>query len=407
MPLADLMAEARARDAADPLAPFRDRVRRPEERIYLDGNSLGLLPGATPARLARVAEREWGEQLIASWNSAGWIEAPAHIGARIAGLIGAAPHEVTVCDSVSVNLFKLAVAALRLRPGRWVILVEAGDFPTDHHVAEGAARLAGAELRAVGRDGIAGALGPEVALLLLSHVNYRTAAVHDMAALTRAAHAAGALILWDLSHSTGAVEVDLGAADMAVGCGYKYLHGGPGAPAFAFVAERHHDRLDQPITGWMGHAEPFAFERDYAPAAGIRRLLAGTPPILAMAALEEGVALVAEAGPARLAAKARALGDLFIACLDAIACPDIGLVSPRTGRGGHVTFTHPHAWPLVRALDAAGVTGDFRAPDGARFGFAPLGLSFVEVVRAAEILEGVLAHGAHLRPEHRAARAVT
>ncbi|WP_194743260.1 aminotransferase class V-fold PLP-dependent enzyme [Thermaurantiacus tibetensis] len=407
MPLADLMAEARARDAADPLAPFRARVIRPEGRIPLDGHSLGLLPRTTPARLARVAEEEWGQGLIASWNRAGWIEAPARIGARIAPLIGAAPEEVTVCDSVSVNLFKLAVAALRLRPGRRVLLLEAGDFPTDHHVAESAARLMGAEVRAVARDGIADALGPEVALLLLSHVSYRTAAVHDMAALTAAAHAAGALILWDLSHSTGAVEVDLGDADMAVGCGYKHLLGGPGAPAFAFVAWRHQAALDQPIAGWMGHAEPFAFEADYAPAPGVRRLLAGTPPILALAALEEGVALVAEAGPARLAAKARALGDVLIAGLEAIGCPDLRLVSPRTGRGAHVTFAHRHAWPLVRALDAAGVTGDFRAPDCVRLGVSPLGLSFMDVVRAAEILEEVLASGAHLRPEYRAVRAVT
>jgi kynureninase len=402
-----LAAEARARDAADPLAGFRARLVVPAGRIYLDGNSLGLLPKTTPARLARVAEAEWGEALVASWNSAGWIEAPARIGAMIAPMIGAAADEVTVCDSVSVNLFRLVVAALRLRPGRRVVLVEAEDFPTDHHVAEGAARLMDAEVRAVRRADLPGALGPDVALLLLSHVHYRTAAVHDLAALTAAAHAAGALILWDLSHSVGAVEVALGAADMAVGCGYKYLHGGPGAPAFAFVARRHQPMLDQPVTGWMGHAEPFAFQGRYVPAPGVRRLLAGTPPILAMAALEEGVALVAEAGPARLAAKARALGDLFIACLDALGCPDIRLVSPRAGRGGHVTFAHPHAWPLVRALDANGVTGDFRAPDGARFGFAPLGLSFVDVVHAAEILEEVLASGAHRAPEHATPRTVT
>lgn len=407
MPLADPRARAKALDAADPLAGFRARLAVPEGRIYLDGHSLGLLPRATPARLARVAEAEWGQDLVASWNVAGWIEAPARIGAMIAPLVGAGADEVTACDSVSVNLFKLVVAALRLRPGRPVVLVEDGDFPTDHHVADAAARLMGAGVRAVPRARLPESLGPEVALLLLSHVHYRTAAVHDMAALTTPAQAAGALVLWDLSHSTGAVEVDLGAADMAVGCGYKYLHGGPGAPAFAFVARRHHAGLDQPIAGWMGHAEPFAFAPRYTPAPGIRRLLAGTPPILAMAALEEGVALVAEAGPARLAAKARALGDLFIACLDTLALPGIRLVSPRAGRGGHVSITHPEAWPLVRALEAAGVTGDFRAPDGARFGFAPLGLAFVDVVQAAGILARVVAGGAHRAPEHRVQRLVT
>ncbi|MFQ3666553.1 MAG: aminotransferase class V-fold PLP-dependent enzyme, partial [Sphingomonadaceae bacterium] len=228
-----------------------------------------------------------------------------------------------------------------------------------------------------------------------------------MAAMTAAAHAAGSLILWDLSHSTGAVEVELGAADFAVGCGYKYLHGGPGAPAFVFVAGRHQDRLDQPIAGWMGHAEPFAFEERYRPAPGVRRLLAGTPPILSLAALEEGVQLVAEAGAARCAAKARALGDLFIACLDAIGDPDVQLLSPRTGRGGHVTFAHPQAFALVQALIARGVVGDFRAPDGARFGFSPLGLRFGDVVQAAAILAQVLGNQDWREPQFHIRPAVT
>lgn len=406
-PWTKLAAEAVALDAADPLAAFRDRLCIPPGRIYLDGNSLGLLPKATVARMREVVEREWAEGLIGSWNAAGWIGAPARVGALIAPLVGARADEVIACDSVSVNLMKLVVAALRLRPGRRTILLEEGDFPTDAYVAEGAARLMGAEVLPLPRHRLLQALSPDVALVLLSHVHYRSAALWDMAQTTRAAHAAGALMLWDLSHATGAVDVALGEADFAVGCGYKYLHGGPGAPAFAFVARRHQAALDQPIAGWMGHAEPFAFEGRYRPAGGMGRLLAGTPPILAMAALEEGVRLVAEAGPARCAAKARALGDLFIRGLDTIADPELRLVSPRTVRGGHVTFAHPQAFRIVQALIADGVIGDFRAPDGARFGFAPLGLGFFEVVEAARRLACVLAERRWDRPEHGVRATVT
>ncbi|WP_448580026.1 kynureninase [Thermaurantiacus sp.] len=402
-----LQAEAEARDREDPLAGFRDRLLVPEGLIYLDGNSLGLLPRATAERMRHVVEREWGEGLIGSWNEAGWIEAPARIGALIAPLVGAAADEVIACDSVSVNLMKLVVAALRLRPGRRLVLVEEGDFPTDSYVAESAARLMGATLRALPRADLLAALSDEVALILLCQGHYRTAALWDMAAATAAAHAAGALILFDLSHATGAVEVALGDADFAVGCGYKYLHGGPGAPAYAFVARRHQAALDQPLSGWMGHARPFAFEARYEPAAGMGRMLAGTPPILAMAALEEGVRLVAEAGAPRCARKARALSDLFIRCLDAVADPDIRLLSPRDRRGGHVTFAHPHAFPLVRAMAAAGVVGDFRSPDGARFGFAPLSLSFAEVVEAGRRLWRVVGERRWDRPEYREPRRVT
>ncbi len=289
------------------------------------------------------------------------------------------------------------VAALRLRPGRRLVLVEAGDFPTDAYIGEAAARLMGAEVRALPRDDLLGGLSDEVALIILCQGHYRTAALWDMAEATEAAHAAGALILFDLSHATGAVEVAL----------YKYLHGGPGAPAYAFVARRHQAALDQPISGWMGHARPFAFEAGYEPSAGMGRMLSGTPPILAMAALEEGVRLVAEAGAARCAAKARALSDLFIRCLEAVGDPDIRLLSPGERRGGHVTFAHPHAFPLVRAMAAAGVVGDFRAPDGARFGFAPLGLSFADVVEAARRLALVLGDGRWDRPEYRERPRVT
>lgn len=390
--LGRLAAQARALDAADPLARFRQRFVAPRG-IYLDGNSLGPLPRATAVRMRQVVEGEWAQSLIGAWNSAGWIDLPERVGAQIAPLIGAAPHEVIACDSVSVNLFRLVVAALRRNPGRRLVLAEAGDFPTDAHAAAAACRLAGGELLLVPRAEIAGRLGPDVALLLLCHAHFRTAALWDITAMTAAAHAAGALVLWDLSHSAGAVDVRLGAADFAVGCGYKYLCGGPGAPAFAFVAARHLERLDQPIAGWMGHADPFGFDQAHRPAPGIRRLLAGTPPILGLAALDEGVKLVAEAGLPGIAAKAQALGDLFIDCVEALGDPNVEIASPRAPRGGHVLLAHAAAFGLVQALIARGVTGDFRPPDGARFGFSPLPLSHAQVVEAAARLGAVLALG--------------
>ena len=302
-----VLEEARARDAADPLAEYRDRFELPDGVIYLDGNSLGPLPKATPARIERLLRREWGGGLIRSWNETpdgepGWIGWPQRLGATIAPLVGAQPDEVIVTDSVSVNLFKLIAAALEMRPGRKAVLSEPGNFPTDLYMIEGLERQGLAERRLAERAELPSALGEDVALLLLTHVHYRTGERHDMAALTRAAHEAGALVLWDLSHSVGALPVDLDAigADFAVGCGYKYLNGGPGAPAFAYVARRHHEALRQPLSGWMGHARPFAFDDDYAPAPGVDRLLCGTPPVLGMAALEVGAALVAEIGIERL-----------------------------------------------------------------------------------------------------------
>jgi kynureninase len=416
----ELERQAAALDAADGLAGFRARFRRPEGVIYLDGNSLGLLPAATVARMRAVLEGEWGEKLITSWNGADWMGMPRRIGGLLEGLLGAAPGTVAACDSVSVNLYKLAVAALRQNAvdGRRVILSEGGNFPTDLYVLEAAAEACGAELRVVPRGEVLATLGPEVALLVLTHVHYRGCALWDMGAVTAAAHAAGALVLWDLSHSTGAVALDLEGvgADFAVGCGYKYLNGGPGAPAFAYAAARHLDGLRQPLQGWMGHAAPFAFEDGYRPAPGVQRLVAGTPPVLACAALEEGVRIAAEAGADAAAAKARALGDLFIACVDAIADPDIEVESPRAGdavtperagRGGHVLLRHPHAFELVQALIACGVVGDYREPGGARFGFSPLTLSFGEVVAAARVLGSVLAGRSWDQAAYRARGAVT
>tara|TARA_R110002072_G_scaffold22383_27_gene78376 strand:- start:952 stop:2193 length:1242 start_codon:yes stop_codon:yes gene_type:complete len=410
----DMQQRARELDAADPLAGYRERFVLPEGVIYLDGNSLGMLPKATPARLADVVAQEWGQDLIRSWNSAGWISMPQRVGGKIAPLIGAQPHEVIACDSVSVNLFKLIAAALAMRPGRKVILSEPGNFPTDLYMIEGLEYQGLATRRLAPRESIAEALGQkdggDVALLLLTQTHYKTGELFDMAALTRAAHEAGALVLWDLSHSCGAFPVELNAcgADFAVGCGYKYLNGGPGAPAFAFVAERHHEALRQPLSGWMGHAAPFAFSDDYAPGAGVDRLLCGTPPILAMAALEVGVELIAEIGVDRLYAKSQALSEFFRECVAAHGL-DLDLVSPTNPaqRGSQLSFRHPEAYALSQALIARGVIGDFRDPDILRLGFAPAYLRFEDMAEAARHLAEVFASGEWQRPEFSQRAAVT
>ena len=383
--------DARALDAADPLAPLRDRFALPEGVIYLDGNSLGPLPHAAADALADATQRQWGERLIRSWNE-GWIDAPARIGAKIAPLIGARSHEVIVGDSTSANLYKLLVAALRHDPARRTIVSETGNFPTDLHIAEGAAStLAGARLNAVARADVAAALGPDTAILLLTHVHYKTAERWDMAALTAAAHAAGALVLWDLSHSTGAVPIDLTGcgADLAIGCGYKYLNGGPGAPAFLYVAQALQERLHNPLSGWMGHAAPFEFGDAYAPAPGMKRWLTGTPAILGLAALEAGIDLWGEVDHPTVWAKSAALFDILAAAGDALG---LDCVSPRdpARRGSHISFRHPHAYALTQALIARGVIGDFRAPDILRLGLTPLYLGHEDVWRAGELLGEVL-----------------
>jgi len=392
------LAQARQRDAEDPLRAFRDRFDLPEGVTYLDGNSLGALPRATRARLEQVVRGEWGEGLIRSWNAQpdggeGWITLPQRVGGLIAPLIGAGADEVIAGDSTSVNIFKLVWAALRMRPGRRVVLSEPGNFPTDLYMLAGLEQAGLAVRRLADAGQIEAALDEDVALLMLTHVHYKSGQILDMARLTRAAHDAGALVLWDLSHSCGALPVDLnaGTADFAVGCGYKYLNGGPGAPAFAYVARRHQPTLEQPLTGWMGHAAPFDFSDDYAPAPGIERLLCGTPPVLALAALEEGVRLVAEAGIDALAAKSRALGEFFRACvaqrLPALAC--IGPADP-AARGSQLGFRHAQAYPICRALIARGVIGDFRDPDILRFGFAPLYVGYEDVFLAATALAEVI-----------------
>ncbi|MBQ1541954.1 MAG: kynureninase [Caulobacteraceae bacterium] len=403
-----------ALDAADPLAPFRAEFDLPEGVIYLDGNSLGALPRATGPRLQAVVAQEWGRDLIRSWNTAGWIDAPARVGGKIAGLVGARPHEVTAADSTSANLFKLVAGALSLRPGRKTILSEPGNFPTDLYVIQGLAALLGegVRLKTVPADELVAAIDEDVAVVVLTEVHYKTGRRWPMKAVTAAAHAAGALMLWDLSHSAGAVAVDLNGADadLAVGCGYKYLNGGPGAPAFLFVAERHQAAIRSPLTGWMGHADPFAFVDAYAPAPGVRRQLCGTPPILGLSALEVGVDLHLRAPLAALEAKGKRLGDLFIELVEA-RCGFAGLTlaSPRdaAGRGSHVSYAHADGYAMMQALIARGVIGDFRAPDILRFGFTPLYVGYADVWDAVEILRDVLETRAYDQEDYRRVSAVT
>ena len=400
--------EARARDAADPLRSYRDRFALPEGLIYLDGNSLGPPPRTAAPALGDMVERQWGERLIRSWNE-GWIDAPQRIGGKIATLIGAHPDEVIVADSTSVNLFKLLVAALRHDPSRHTIVSETGNFPTDLHIAEGAVGcVPGARLKAVARRNLADAIDQDTAVTLLTHVHYKTGERYDMAQWTARAHRTGALALWDLSHSVGAVEVDLNGAgaDLAVGCGYKYLNGGPGAPAFLFVARALQDRLASPLSGWMGHAAPFEFADAYAPAEGMKRWLSGTPPMLAMAGLEAGVDLWLDVDRAEVAAKSAALFDLLAAIgarlgLECVSPADAGQ------RGSHISFRHPEAYALCQALIARGVIGDFRDPDILRFGLTPLYLGYEDVWRAGEILGEILSSGAHADPAFSKRNAVT
>lgn len=399
-------------DREDPLARYRDAFSLDPEMIYLDGNSLGALPKATADHVARVIAKEWGEGLIRSWNTHDWIGAPQRIGAKIARLIGARPGEVIATDSTSVNLFKLVGAATMVDPARRTILSEQGNFPTDPYVMEGLEALVGRKvrLRLASAETLVSAIDQDTAAVVLTHVHYAAGRRWPMAQITNAAHAKGALMIWDLSHSAGALAVDLNGvgADMAVGCGYKYLSGGPGAPAFLFVAERHQSMIRSPLSGWMGHEAPFAFEDAYRPAVGIDRFLCGTPSILGLAALEAGVDLLGEADMTGVEAKGLALPELFIAQARS-RCPGLPLASPveAEDRGLHLCYRHADAYAVMQALIERGVIGDFRAPDLLRFGFSPLYVSYRDVWRAVEILAEVLESGAFDDPRHRRRAAVT
>jgi len=407
--------DAEALDRRDPLAHLREQFLLPDGLIYLDGNSLGALPKAVPGRIQQVVRHEWGQGLIRSWNEARWMELPQRVGAKIAPLIGAAADEVIVTDSTSVNLFKLLAAALALqqRQGRRVILSERSNFPTDLYMAEGARAFLASrpELRYAPADRLVENMTAEVAVLTLTHVDFRTGYRHDLESLTAAAHRNGILTLWDLSHSTGILPIELSriGADLAVGCGYKYLNGGPGAPAFLYVRRDLQDKLRQPLAGWMGHRDPFAFDPAYAPSGGIARMLCGTPTVLSIVALDAALDLWRDIDLAEVRAKSVALAGLFISAIEAEGLAEIALASPRDPerRGSQVCFRHPDAYAVVQALIAAGVIGDFRTPDIMRFGLAPLYLRYVDVFEAARRLVDILRERRWDRAEFRRRRAVT
>ena len=389
---------AAALDAADPLAPMRDLFYLPPDLIYLDGNSLGPAPKAVFAEIERATREEWADGLIRSWNTEGWFDLPHVYGDRLAPLIGADPGEVVVCDTVSVNLAKVLHAALNLRPGRPNIVAESTGFHTDRYIAEGiGATRPDVQLLLEGRDAanIEDLIDDQTAVVLVNHVDYRTGAIRDMGSLTAAAHAAGALVIWDLCHSAGAMPVDLNqfGADLAVGCTYKFLNGGPGAPAFLFCASRHLAQIFQPLSGWWGHAAPFAFEPSFRADPGIRKFLCGTQPILSFRALKPALDIFEGLDMELVRAKSMSLTSLFIDLVEATcASHGVTLASPPEAerRGSQVALSFESGYPVMQALIAEGVIGDFRPPDILRFGFTPLYIGFAETCRAAETLFRIL-----------------
>lgn len=398
-----------AADKRDPLAPCRKRFSLTEGVIYLDGNSLGPLPSATPALLDRTIREEWGTDLISSWNKHGWISLPETLGDRVGALIGAAPGQVIVTDSTSVNLYKLLYAALALRPQRRVILSEEGNFPTDLYIAQG---LENAQLRLSSRAELPAAIDDSVAVVMLTQVDYRTGALWDMQSVTKKAHDAGALVLWDLAHSAGALPVDLDGCDVdfAVGCGYKYLNGGPGAPAFLYIAQRLQEDIRTPLSGWMGHAAPFDFDTAYVPAPGIRRMLCGTPSVLALRALEAGLASFSGIDITTIRRKSLALTSLFMTLVkQRLPGDSFQIVTPSqdSQRGSQVSIRHEGAYAFMQALIEAGVIGDFRSPDLMRFGFTPLYTRFVDVWDAVERMAAIAEDGRWRQEKYHQRQAVT
>ena len=401
-----------ALDAADKLAGCRARFALPAGTIYLDGNSMGAMPAKVPARMKVAIEHEWAEGLIRSWNDADWYPAPQRTGDRIARLIGAGQGEVIVADSTSVNLFKVLVAATRMRPGRGVILAERTNFPTDVYIAESVAEMTGCELRCVDPEEVMSAIDENVAIVSLTHVNYKPGKRYDMEAMTRRAHEAGALVVWDLCHTAGAMPVYLNRCevDFAVGCGYKYLNGGPGAPAFVFVASRHLEHVRQPLSGWHGHAQPFAFTHEYAPHAGIDRMLTGTAPQLGLISLESALEAFDGVDMEALREKSVSLGDLFIALAEQeLAGLGFTLATPRDAeqRGSQVSLRHAGGYAIMQALIARNIIGDFRAPDILRFGFAALYVRHVDIWDTIAALKDIVTSEAWNTEAFRTRKSVT
>lgn len=401
-------------DSNDPLASFRERFVIPENLVYMNGNSLGPLTISARERMAAAVTDEWGSQLIRGWNKAGWYDIPWRLGDKIGRLIGAQQGETVVCDSTSVNLFKAVAAACGLRPERRKIVSEAGNFPTDLYVLDGFKRFAGNafEVDIRSRDEVVDAIDAETAVVVLTHVHYVSGEIFPMTEVSRVAHEAGALVVWDLSHSAGAVATDLNAseADFAVGCGYKHLNGGPGAPAFIFAAKRHHAAMSQPLSGWFGHADPFKFTDDFEPADGARRLLCGTTGVLSATALEAGVDLMLEADPQAMSEKSVALSDLFQRMV-AETCGGLGLElrSPddASQRGANLSYGHKNGYAIMQNLIARGVIGDFRAPDNMRFGLSPLFMRYTDIFDAVEILRDILESRSFEKPEFSKKHSVT
>jgi len=401
-------------DREDPLAPFRQEFHIPRGVIYMDGNSLGAMPRAVLKRVGEVTEREWGDNLIKSWNTADWFNAPGRIGDKIAPIIGADKGEVVATDSTSINLFKAVSAALMINSERSVIVMEGSNFPTDNYIAQGLVAFLGRkqQIRFVEKDVLLDAIDDSVAVVSLTDVHYKTGHRLDMHAITARAHRHGALTVWDLCHSAGALPLDLNGADadFAVGCGYKYLNGGPGAPGFIFVAKRHQDHVKQPLTGWWSHSAPFDFTRDYQIGAGISRMLCGTQPIISLAALEVGVDIMARADILKIRQKSKKMGDLFMGAIEQkCAGYGFGIASPRDAdeRGSQVSLTHKNGYAIMQALIERGVIGDFRAPEILRFGFAPLYLRYVDIWDAVDILADIMTREVWRDPKYHVRAAVT
>jgi kynureninase len=401
-------------DESDPLASFRDEFFLPAGIIYLNGNSLGAMPLAAAERAKRVVEQEWAEGLIGSMNSAGWYELPSTLGRKIAPIVGAKPNEVVLTDATGINLYKVVAAALKMQPERRVVVMEGSNFPTNNYTVQGLLEQLdkGYTIRFAEADDMLDAIDEDVAAICITHVHYKTGNILDMAAITEKAHAVGAAAVWDLCHSAGAMPVDLNACnvDFAVACTYKYINGGPGAPALLFVAERHHGKYTQPLTGWYSHAAPFEFERDYRPVGDVRQMLSGTQPTASLSMAEIGIDIMVRADMQQIREKSMRMTDLFIELVEQ-RCGKFGveLVSPRDAnrRGSQVSFLHDNGYPIVRALHDRGVICDYRAPGNMRFGFAPLYLRYVDAWDAVDHLHDILVNEAWKEDQYQVRAAVT